>query len=99
MAVRESDRGSGLDVRDSRTLHGQPDIVLAGRHAETNTRENSSPSWIFAGMLSLGLSSHSSNHIFSPSCRNAPPSFVLAACPPSCGSGGDRSLMNNRLKN
>jgi hypothetical protein len=27
----------------------------------TNTRENSSSSWIFAGILSLGLSSHSSN--------------------------------------
>jgi len=36
----------------------------------TSTRECSSPSSIFAGMLSPGLSTHSSNHTFSPSARN-----------------------------
>ena len=36
----------------------------------TSTREHSSPSSIFAGMLSPGLSTHSSNHTFSPSFRN-----------------------------
>jgi len=36
----------------------------------TSTRECSSPASIVAGMLSPGLISHSSNHTFSPSCRN-----------------------------
>ena len=36
----------------------------------TNTRECSSPSSIFAGMLSPGLITHSSNHTFNPFCRN-----------------------------
>ena len=36
----------------------------------TSTRERSSPSSIFAGMLSPGLITHSSNHTFTPSFRN-----------------------------
>jgi hypothetical protein len=36
----------------------------------TSTHECSSPSSIFAGMLSLGLRTHSSSHTFSPSARN-----------------------------
>jgi len=36
----------------------------------TGTRECSRPSSVFAGMLSPGLSTHSSNHTFSPSCRS-----------------------------
>nr|WP_295444484.1 hypothetical protein [uncultured Thiodictyon sp.] len=36
----------------------------------TNKRECSSPSSIFAGMLSPGLSTHSSNQTLSPSVRS-----------------------------
>ena len=36
----------------------------------SSTRECSSPSSSFAGMLSPGLSTHSSNHTLSPSLRN-----------------------------
>jgi hypothetical protein len=36
----------------------------------TSTRECSIPSAIFDGMLSPGLSTHSSNYALSPSCRN-----------------------------
>ncbi len=51
----------------------------------TSTRECSSPSSIFAGMLSPGLISHSSNHTRSPSARSRSATAAQPPCPWSCG--------------
>lgn len=55
MAVRESDRGSGLDVLTRGRFTVNRILCLPADMQRTNTRENSSPSWIFAGMLFAGL--------------------------------------------
>lgn len=49
---------------------GQSEPKALADMQSTSTRECSSPSSIFAGMLSPGLSTHSSNHTFSPSLRS-----------------------------
>ncbi len=49
----------------SRTTSAQSEPNALADMQSTSTRECSSPSSIFAGMLSPGLSTHSSNHTFS----------------------------------
>jgi len=54
-------------VPDSNCAQSEPN---AADMQSTSTRERSSPSSILAGMLSPHLSTHSSNHTFTPSARN-----------------------------
>lgn len=56
------------NVPDSNCAQSEPNAWADMQR--TSTRDCSSPSSIFAGMLSPGLSTHSSNHTFSPSLRN-----------------------------
>ncbi|KAF0179326.1 MAG: hypothetical protein FD161_1425 [Limisphaerales bacterium] len=56
------------NVPDSNCAQSEPNAFADMQ--STSTRERSSPSSIFAGMLSPGLSTHSSNHTFTPSFRN-----------------------------